>query len=290
LTEPIVVIGMPRSGTTLVTEILDRLGVFMGVWQDVNREAVTFQGIDHWLLGSAGGGWTKPEPLGTAAEDPARRAQLSSAALSRLQGRRGVSYLGWPRLLRFGSIERQTGLWGWKAPRSTWTLPVWRELFPDLRVVHVVRHGVDVAASLREILAGSGTQAARRRAALPLSMFLWRGRRALRPVRRYWWVEPHDRLGSLAAALDLWTRYVDRGRAQVRELGDRAIELRFEDLADGAEAAVRSLGRLCGIDPTSRQLSAASGLVDPRLSDPGRTPELRKFAERHSGLLARYGY
>jgi hypothetical protein len=77
----------------------------------------------------------------------------------------------------------------------------------------------------------------------------------------------------------------------VRELGDRAIELRFEDLADDAETAVRSLTRHCRIEPSSRQLSRASGLVDPdRSSAHEQTPELRQFAESHSGLLARYGY
>jgi hypothetical protein len=38
--------------------------------------------------------------------------------------------------------------WGWKDPRNSITLPVWLKLFPDARVIHIVRNGVDVAESL----------------------------------------------------------------------------------------------------------------------------------------------
>src|SRR5262249_24990394 len=191
-----------------------------------------------------------PESLGKALEDPACRAQLSSEIAPRLRGPRAVSYLGWPRMLRFWSIDRQTGLWGWKEPRSTWTLPVWRELFPDLRAVHGMRGGVDGAAGGGEVWIRRRAEAARR-GGLPLKGFYWRGRRVLRPVRRGWWVKRAAPPKPLEGRLELWASYVDQARTQVRDLGDRAIELRYEDLARGPQAAVGSLGRAFGNEPTS---------------------------------------
>ena len=38
--------------------------------------------------------------------------------------------------------------WGWKDPRNCLTLPFWRQLIPDMRVVVIVRHPFEVAASL----------------------------------------------------------------------------------------------------------------------------------------------
>ena len=46
---------------------------------------------------------------------------------------------------RFGEL----GTWGWKDPRSSLTLPFWRTVVPDLKVVICVRHPHDVSYSLR---------------------------------------------------------------------------------------------------------------------------------------------
>lgn len=39
-------------------------------------------------------------------------------------------------------------LWGWKDPRNTITLDLWREVYPEAKIIHVFRNPVDVAASL----------------------------------------------------------------------------------------------------------------------------------------------
>jgi hypothetical protein len=291
LTEPIVVIGMGRSGTKLLTDALERLGVFMGVSQDMNDEALLFLRANIDLMRSAGASWDAPDPMGAALEDPSRRAELAAMVEPRLRGLRALSYLGWPRLARFRSVANQTGLWGWKDPRSTWTLPVWRELFPGLRAVHLLRHGVDVAASLRTVGQSLGMDEESRRAGVRLGTFRWRGRRVKRPLRQGRWVEEAARFDTLQPGIELWSRTVDRARQQMAELGDRAIELRFEDLAGDPEPAIRALGRLCGVEPSRAQLDQAAALVDRKRSAAyERDPELREFAERNAELLARYGY
>ena len=39
--------------------------------------------------------------------------------------------------------------WGWKDPRNSLTLPFWKELLPNLKVVVCVRNPIEVIASLR---------------------------------------------------------------------------------------------------------------------------------------------
>jgi hypothetical protein len=291
MSEPIVVIGMGRSGTKLLTDALERLGVFMGVSQDMNDEALLFLHANIDLMRSAGARWDAPDAMGPALEDPQTRTRLAAMVEPRLQGFRALSYLGWPRLACFRSVPNQSGLWGWKDPRSTWTLPVWREIFPDLRAVHLLRHGVDVAASLRAVGRSLGMDERARRAGVRLGTFRWRGRRVKRPVFRGRWVEEAARFDTLEPAIDLWSRTVDRARAQMAELGDRAVELRFEDLASNPEPAIRALGRLCGVEPSRAQLDEAAALVDrSRSAAHERDPELREFAEKKAALLGRYGY
>jgi hypothetical protein len=291
LNEPIVVIGMGRSGTKLLTDSLERLGAFMGVSQDMNDEALLFLHANIDLMRTEGARWDAPDAMGPALEDPARRAELAAMVEPRLMGFRALSYLGWPRLARFRSVGNQTELWGWKDPRSTWTLPVWRELFPNLRAVHLLRHGVDVAASLRAVGRSLGMDEEARRTGVRLGTFRWRGHRVKRPMRQGRWVEEAARFDTLQPGIELWSRTVDRARAQMSELGDRAIEVRFEDLAGDPEPAIRALGRLCGVEPRREQLDEAAGLVDrSRSAAHERDPELREFAEQNAQLLARYGY
>jgi len=43
---PIVVIGMHRSGTRVIVDVLDKLGVFMGADRQGDGESVTFMQIN----------------------------------------------------------------------------------------------------------------------------------------------------------------------------------------------------------------------------------------------------
>ncbi len=38
--------------------------------------------------------------------------------------------------------------WGWKDPRNTFTLPMWLKVFPNAKVIHVLRDKESVARSL----------------------------------------------------------------------------------------------------------------------------------------------
>src|SRR3990172_2296953 len=60
---PIIVMGMHRSGTSLVAEILRALGVFLGHRLDEHTESIFFTNINDWLLGLAHASWDHPLPF-----------------------------------------------------------------------------------------------------------------------------------------------------------------------------------------------------------------------------------
>lgn len=47
---PVIIIGMHRSGTSLVARLLDVLGLFLGKYKDENHEARLFISINDWFL------------------------------------------------------------------------------------------------------------------------------------------------------------------------------------------------------------------------------------------------
>ena len=42
------------------------------------------------------------------------------------------------------------GLWGWKDPRNSLTLPFWQKLLPGMKTLIVVRNPLEVAHSMKE--------------------------------------------------------------------------------------------------------------------------------------------
>ena len=38
--------------------------------------------------------------------------------------------------------------WGWKDPRNTFTAEIWKNIFPDMKIIYLIRHPIDIADSL----------------------------------------------------------------------------------------------------------------------------------------------
>lgn len=138
----ICVLGMHRSGTSLVTRCLNLLGMSIGrkgsllppsdpdnpagFWEHQG-----FIEINDAILERFGGSWHRPPELPAGWE--------TSPQLSDLRGR--------AEKLIVEDFEdyRQ---WGWKDPRNSLTLAFWRQIVPDMQCVVCMRNPLDVARSL----------------------------------------------------------------------------------------------------------------------------------------------
>jgi len=143
---PILVIGMHRSGTRLLAQVLEKLGVFMGTDQQADSESVTFLRINEAIYHQCGAFWSEPMSAHFVLAQPELVEPLAARALEALDAQ--LTIYAAKSGLCAGSAAEEAPLFGWKDPRNTFTLPVWRTVFPNLRAIHIVRHGVDVAASL----------------------------------------------------------------------------------------------------------------------------------------------
>jgi hypothetical protein len=210
--------------------------------------------------------------------EPAAAAQLAAGAQEALAARL-AQYAG-PSSWHLAAGAGELPPFGWKDPRNTFALPVWKQVFPNLRAIHIVRHGVDVAASLAR------RHAAALRAAtgepIPSALAVIRDHAlGILSSRRGW---------TLPEALTMWEQYVEKARQEAAALGERALEIRFEDLLTRPEPVIATLADFCRVAVPAAQRKLLDGLETGRAFAFRRDPELVAFAGSVQDVLARHGY
>lgn len=255
--------------------------MFVGADTDANEEARFFQAINRRVLRALGGDWHRPEtPVQLLGEKQVRSLAVE-VVRKELEGLRTVRYLGISRLIRARLGRLPDEPWGWKDPRNTLTLPLWIELFPRLRVVHVTRHGVDVAASLanrgqdrlRSLQTRKASESDSRRLGVD-------------------WISDALYCRSIEEGFALWKRYVDQGRRWKERLTDRYLEIRFENLVQNPVSGIGDLRSFAGMDlPESESGGSSPFTLEPsRANAYLKNAELREFAQAHENDLRERGY
>lgn len=279
---PIIFIGMHRSGTTMLTRMLDELGVFVGMDKDYNWESEYFRKQNDWAIETSGGAWDHPTPiLDLLADDSlvdaaAKYLEIRLTALaSRAFWGGGPFYLSSRnRIIR--------GPWGWKDPRNSFTLPIWLRLFPDAGVVHIHRHGIDVAASLRH--------RERKSRASRFETFE-KNKRLYRVLPKRGGFSGSYRCADLDRAFRLWGEYMDQIAALDRVMPGRILHVCYEDLLDDPARHLALVVERLSIPCSAGEVKtvAASANAD-RCFAFQRDPELVDAAKRWDADLSRWGY
>jgi hypothetical protein len=284
-TSPVIIIGMHRSGTSLLTRVLQQAGLFMGRGASRNEEAAFTNAVNGWLFRQASATWDRPESVDWLWKDEQLWPWLVDYVDGITRGPASMRFLGPGRWWRYRGLDGVTGPWGFKDPRNTYTLPLWRALFPEARVIHIMRHGVDVAASLR----------ARRQAVLEANLARYERRRRLyrgspwAPKRRGF--GPQPRCASLEGGLNLWSLYVERAARHTEAAGEAALTLHYEDLLRAPRAELKRALAFCGLEAPSDVIDNAAATVDSRRAYAHRgDPELAGFAAEQRATLAALGY
>jgi hypothetical protein len=138
--QPICIIGMHRSGTSMVARLLNLCGVNLGPEEKLleaspdnamgHFEHKGFLEIDDAILRCFGGSWDNPPFLDVGWENDSCLRDLFAQAKGLIDG------------------FKTSALWGWKDPRATLLLPFWKTLLPNLRYIICIRNPLDVARSL----------------------------------------------------------------------------------------------------------------------------------------------
>jgi hypothetical protein len=132
--DPVIVLGMHHSGTSILAEILHRFGVFMQA-NVRHHESKFFVDLNDRVIMGGGANWAR-NPIMPVTEVMAQR----EVAAKRIAKQGLLKYLE----AGYDGASR----WGFKDPRTCVTLPLFVELYPDARYLHIVRNEADAATSL----------------------------------------------------------------------------------------------------------------------------------------------
>lgn len=284
---PIIIIGMHRSGTTMIASMLRELGLFIGNDLEENYESMFYINHNDWLLHQCGGAWDNPSSIEWLYKDDDLMLLSEGYLRARIAGLPVSKYLGVKKyILGNRPLSHMGQVWGWKDPRMTYTLPIWLRLFPDAKVVHIYRNGVPVAASLRT----------RDRKHLKKSQIAHQKRTAL---GAYSLVEKtggfvwSNRCMTLEGGFSLWEEYVETAMKMTQTVAPQSFSLKYEDFLDNPVAELSKLANYCGLSATPQQIQdVASGVRADRADAHTENEELTKFYEsvRNRPLMKALGY
>jgi len=284
---PVIIIGMSRSGTSMLTRMLTELGLFTGQSLTDNHEAVFFRELNDWLLIQCSGGLENPATIKYLLGDEEARALFGKFIHYTMTTPRVVSFLGVSNYFKYRTPANLDIPWGWKDPRNTYTLPFWLDLFPDAKVIHIFRHPLDIVNSLRTRRErGLSRLKGRHSRWKPLYWFYLmekfiRGKRVFVDLRG----------ADLEEGLLMWEEYIAEARAHVANLGDRAIEVKYEAFLQNPVDTLGELSEFCGLQTASSDLEKTACRVnESRGLAYLKDPELKAFSVRISDRLSEYGY
>lgn len=133
-------LGMHRSGTSLVSRLLNLLGVYLGEAPSLSKtgwdnpkgywEHPALALLNDEILECFGGRWDEPPAFPVQWTGDSRLTAVKERARQLLQ-----EFDGQP-------------VWGWKDPRTCLTVPFWQELIGPMRYVVCLRNPCAVLASL----------------------------------------------------------------------------------------------------------------------------------------------
>ncbi len=133
--DPIILLGMHHSGTSIFSEVLDKHGVFMHANWNHHESKLFTRDLNNQMIMGGGDGWAR-DPIMPVEEVVTHLGEVRDSLESRIA----------KKFQRDGYDGSSP--WGWKDPRTCVTLPLFLEIFPKARLIHIIRDEADVATSL----------------------------------------------------------------------------------------------------------------------------------------------
>jgi GT2 family glycosyltransferase len=249
-TYPIIIIGMKHSGTSLVTFILKQLGLFVGNHINASNEELFFLRRNEQILQRHQASWDNTTPLQQVLTNTPQLIERYATGLYEILARDK----------KYSALLQKNTPWGWNDAQNSLTLPIWAKIFPACRIVHIQRHGVDVASDLMNQAADTPS-------------------------------EFSQRCATLEGAFSLWEEYMAASVHALQSLALPAITIPFELLIEQPASTIQTLAEFCGLgvdDIIVKDLTES--LSNEQFYTYCHQENLLQFAASKKLVLHHYGY
>jgi len=244
--EPVVIIGMHRSGTSILTKILQEAGLFMGIDKDPNDESLFFLEFNNWIFQQINATWDCPEPYNFTSNT--FKEYIAKIGRTRVQSIEMKKYWGLKNYIKYRYFQKIDSRWGWKDPRTSITLDIWQKIYPKMKVIHIYRNPVDVAHSLQT------------RAIMEENNFI--NQTDFNPHKYHQLKRPLRYTGSfkimhLEKGYDLWKEYVSKSLE-----AENALHIKYEELLAHPEQYLSKIFEYLNITISKEDISQFSNMFN----------------------------
>ena len=277
--QPILLSGMHRSGTSMVTKILKDFSLEIGHKLDDNNESLFFQRINIWMMSLMGSSWDNPQTFNSINDEI--KDDIVYQLQKLIDSRANSLYFGWSNVIKnksFSDIEKP---WGWKDPRNVFTQNIWREVFPDIKMVQIIRHPVDIAVSLMN------------RQKKEIKSDILRKKKSSNVIKALLSISHTNYnssmvLNSYNDCFKLIEIYFDE---ITRNSSSNSLLIKFEDILSNPEFEIGSLLDFCIIPYNPEQLSEIISTIDPTKGFSYKTnPKYLDLEAQAKDLIIKMGY
>jgi hypothetical protein len=230
---PVIIVGMHRSGTTMITKMLENLGLFAGAEKEINNEALFFWKINNWIfeLHTA----TAEKPYNLRYKNPACTKVILESLEHFVQSDKRKQYLG-KHASKYKTIKELDFPYGWKDPKNSFTIDFWKKVFPNPKVIHIYRNPVDSVSSYIE-----------RDLALK-NKFEWNWKKKMkRDLLISKNFHQNFRLTSIEEGYDLWEEYVSKALSLKNDC-ENYLEIKYEDFLEHPFENLQKLVQFSGLN------------------------------------------
>jgi hypothetical protein len=252
---PVIIIGMHRSGTTLISKMLEELGLYIGEEKQHNYEALFFLQLNSWLFREASAQWDNPlnfEFINNFFLDKTNK--VLEYHLRAFHSKR--KFIGSRRSFRYSSIKDLDFPWGWKDPRNTFTIANWLTIFPTAKILHIYRNPIDVAESLRK-------REENNRQDLKLNTTSTIARKVKEMTARgtvaY---QTSYRVDYPMEGIKLWELYVKQAFKISEKYDNDVLNIKYEDFLKQPETHLNHLTSYCGLSPSDDKIEQVCAQIN----------------------------
>jgi len=284
---PVIIIGMHRSGTTLLSNQLNKMGLFTGKSLGIHGEANFFVKLNDWLLKQTASSWDKPKNIEKIyiKEQEEEFKSFKTFLIIMLESILKYKYFGLKHLF----FKRKK--WGFKDPVNSLTLPFWLSIYPNAKILFIKRHGIDVSNSLEVRNKNKFNKNLNRlKSRWIYRFYLIYSQYFKNDYRNRGFVDSIN-CKDFDYGIELWDYYNDKCYKYLDSIEEsNKYELKYEDLLLSPDRILLEINNFLNLEFSAEKIKEISKDINPKRAYSYRKNSNLEKEKKYKKVLEKHGY